>query len=449
VQKTTNPDGYAANLTAWQSALARASSSGKLPQETRFILHTSDELLNALACPAYGLPSGLGAVLDDCVRNGKMIDLREFRIAEKSIYSRSWVPSPWSILQWSMRQIGLGGAPSYDDFGRLRPGDLVLVQTLEAVSKHVLAAQAKRGQGLTDRIVSRNMFVQDLGVWGGETLSHQDLEVLLRYLERDKQALSFDSKTIKFKALDSTLPEPINSQDTTIANLKLLMTNLTAQISTLETRITSLQAKALAAVKSGNKHTALSLLRSKKLAEKNLQQRTDTFHQLDEVFTSIEQAADQVEVMKAMEASARVLKSLNQQVGGVERVEDVVDRLQKEIGKVDEVGQVISEPLDPKAILDEEDVDEELAAMEAEQRNAEEWVEAEKTRKRLKELDRLEREKRDTEGVAELKEQDLEGESSEVPLEASTKRLSDMSIEDDQGKSNQAAPRENSAAQHA
>merc|ERR1711939_1163761 len=100
VQRSTNPEGYSANVTAWTSALTRASLAGQLPLEQRLILQTSDDLINALASPQYGWPSGLGCVLDDAVRTGKMVDLDDFLTSEKSIYSRSWIPSPWSILRW-------------------------------------------------------------------------------------------------------------------------------------------------------------------------------------------------------------------------------------------------------------------------------------------------------------------------------------------------------------
>lgn len=158
-------------------------------------------------------------------------------------------------------------------------------------------------------------------------------------------------------------------------------------------------------MKAGNRVSALSALRSKKLAEKNLQQRSDTLHQLEEVFTRIEQAVDQVEIIKVMDASASVMRDLNKKVGGVERVENVVERLQEEMGKVDEVGRVLEEPLNTGGMLvDENEIDDELEAMEMEQKRVTEEAEAEKTRKRLEDLDKV---------------------------EESTKRLSQMSIEDD------------------
>jgi len=331
------------------------------------------------------------------------------------------------VLHWGLRQVGLAGTGSYEGNAgarKLKTATFVLVEALEKVAAQVLTAREKGGQSLTDRIVSREAFAQDLAVLRGASVPEEDLRVLLRFLERDKQALSYNDKTIKFKPPSLARPEPVTSQDTDIASLKALISALASQCTALSQRISSLTDIASSSVKAGNRVAALSALRSKKLAEKSLQQRSDTLHQLEEVFTRIEQAIDQVEIIKVMDASASVMRDLNQKVGGVEAVENVVERLQEEMGKVDEVGKVLEEPLNADAALDEGEIDDELEAMEIEQKKAQEAVEAEKTRKRLEELERFGEKEKATESGSELEE--------------GTKRLSQMSIEDDgRGKSQQ------------
>ncbi|KAL6248485.1 hypothetical protein RBB50_004740 [Rhinocladiella similis] len=409
VQKTTNPEGYAANTAAWTSALTRAALAGQLPLEQRLILRTSDDLLNALASPQYGRPSGLGNVLDEAVRAGKMVDLRDFLTSEKGIYTKTWVPSPLAILRWGLQRAGLVGTGSYDVNGHLRQGSLALVSALEEVyNKHIVKLREQTSSAsLTDRIVSRESFVKQLDDLLQGKLSQQDLSVLLRYLSRDKQILAYDETTIKFKAPHATATSEsdntITHEDRSIASLKTLISNLTTQIASLTSRIATLQTTAQSAVKSGNRTSAMSALRSKKLAEKSLESRTNTLHQLEDVYTKIEAAVDQVEIVAAMEASAGVLKTLNRKVGGVEKAEDVLDSLREEMGKVDEVGGVISEPLDGKVVLDDAEVDDEFEALEREEKLAREKAEkaeqerqqgreAEETRRRLQELDRLQQE---------------------------------------------------------
>ncbi|EXJ65925.1 uncharacterized protein A1O5_10901 [Cladophialophora psammophila CBS 110553] len=402
LQRISNPEGYTANVTAWASALSRSALAGQIPHEQHhLILQTSDELLGALASPMYGKPSGLGSVIDECLRQGKMIDLQDFINLESSIYSKSWIPSPWAVLRWSLQKAGLSWSTGSFDLrgGRLKRGSLALVPALEEVWKRLCAAREKdaKAQTLTERVMTREMFLKEVNSvlpQAGEmtgSLSNQDLEVLLRYLSRDKQMLAYDAGTVKFKAPPSTaLPEPITQEDRSIASLKSLIEYLRQKTTTLSTRITTLQNKASSAVKAGNKPSALSALRLKKLAERNLQQRLDTLHQLEEIYSKIESAVDQVEILAVMESSASVLKTLNKRIGGVERVEDVLESLSKEISKVDEVSEVLAEPVDQKVILDEDEVDEEFEAMEREEREKARKVEEEKTRQKLQELDALE-----------------------------------------------------------
>jgi charged multivesicular body protein 7 len=177
------------------------------------------------------------------------------------------------------------------------------------------------------------------------------------------------------------------------------------------------------ALNNQNRISALSALRSRKLAEQNLKQRLDTLAQLEEVYSKIEQAADQVEIVRVMEASAGVLRGLHAQVGGLEKVEDIVDELREEMSKVDEIGNVIN-ATGPD--IDEAAIDEELEAMEIRERQAKEEQVAELTRQRLKELDRAERATDMAVNVKATEEPNVESE-----LDASIGKLSDMSIVDE------------------
>ncbi|KIV93271.1 hypothetical protein PV10_04497 [Exophiala mesophila] len=402
VQKNSNPEGFSANVTAWTSALTRLALAGQLPPEqSHFVIQTSDDLLSALSSPIYGQPSGLGYVIDEAVRHGKMIEQKDFMASEKSIYHRSWIPSPWAIMKWGLRQAGIVGSGSYEaSSGRLRSGDLVVVPALEELARHVSAMIKERGlHSLTDRITSRESFVRDLNSTLEKNtpirLSEQDLKLVLRYLSRDKNLLTYDSHTIKFHLPTTSSPDPITHEDRSIATLKDLITSLTNQTTSLDSRIATLQSTAQNAVKQGNKTSALSALRSKKLAESTLEGRLSTLHQLEQVYTRIEDAVDQVQIISVMESSAGVLKSLNKKIGGVERVDDVLESLRTEMEKVDEVSGVISEPLDGgKAAIGEEEVDEEFEEMEREEKAKREEIAAEATRKRLAELEDLERERK-------------------------------------------------------
>jgi len=157
-------------------------------------------------------------------------------------------------------------------------------------------------------------------------------------------------------------------------------------VAALTARTEDLALAARKAVSSKSRSAALAALRSRKLAESTLARRSEVLAQLEQVYLKIEQAADQVEIVHVMEATTGVLKSLNSKVGGVETVQDVVEELREEMGKVEEIGDIMNGVGQGEAMIDDGEVDEELEAMEREQRLEREKLEASETMRRLAEL---------------------------------------------------------------
>lgn len=290
---------------------------------------------------------------------------------------------------------------------RYHPNTLVPEHTLTPVQQEaanaIIAKASQLDQSTTSLIFSRSLFESEFAYaldptkHPGAALSTTDFDILLRYLSRDKPYLSFTSSTIKLKSASEAAPQPITQQDTDIANLRTLIKALETQVSALTDRITTLGISAREAVAAKRTIQAKSALRSKKLAETTLHTRNATLSQLEETFTAIQTAADQVAIVSAMSASAKVLKSLHAEVGGTEGVEEVVDRLRDEMENVDEVGRIINETNTSK--VDEEDVDEEFATMERVEREKREQEEAAKTAARLAALEGLEKERKEKEVV--------------------------------------------------
>ncbi|KAH0548251.1 hypothetical protein GP486_008042 [Trichoglossum hirsutum] len=270
------------------------------------------------------------------------------------------------------------------------------------------------------------MFVKEFAKVLGEEheLSDTDFTVLLTFLARDKRAIAYDGKTVKFGAPNGA----ITAEDATIASLRSIIADLSHQVSALTSRIGTLSAAARIAVAEKNRVSALAYLRSKKLAETALTQRSEMLGQLEQVYVSIEQAADQVDVVRIMEASTAVLKGLHAEVGGVERVEDVVDELKEQMYKVDEVGKIISEAGDTGLIVDDGEVDDELEAMEQEEKEKRDKAKAQEVEARLTALDR------DKDGLAKIAEEGERKQQEDVEAEKGTEEaiaaLEGLSLEE-------------------
>ncbi|KAL1961128.1 hypothetical protein VTO42DRAFT_3073 [Malbranchea cinnamomea] len=444
LQRHTNPDGYASNIAAWQRALSKAALAGLLPtshpssssgalnrgkttsKSDTLVLRTSNALMAELETSEWGRPVALQSVIDESVRHNVMIPLQTFLTSATSPFRRSWLrlPSPPSLSQvasWGMKQVrGLvvGEDEQIQGSGRLQVTDVVLVDNLKEAAKRVEKVVSSHKTSSADKIYSKELFMKEFANIFGETneLSMTDFEVLLTFLSRDQNSILYDGKTVKFRSANDK-SNVLTHEDQTIASLKTLISNLTTQTASLDTKIKEYTLAAQNALNNKNRVLALSALRSRKLAEQNLKQRSDTLLQLEEIYAKIEQAADQVDVINVMKASTSVLRTLHAQVGGVEKVEDVVEELRREMANVEDVSNVISEPAQ---VIDEGELDEELQAMETAEREAAEEKEAEITRQRLAELDKLEKEA--------TKKPPEAGKDQE--LEESIDRLSHMSLEE-------------------
>ncbi|KAI1172678.1 hypothetical protein F4777DRAFT_495781 [Nemania sp. FL0916] len=398
-QRTLNPDGFVANVSAWKRGLANAALAGHAPSKSsarnHLTLELGDALLRSLESKQFGRPLALGTVLQEALASGEMIPLPQFQRATQSIYHRwSWGSIPWAAASWALKQVGLAGGPGD---GMPRGQVVVAVHNLEVVAKAFADATTEKTAPF-ERIFSRTHFRRtfETSLIPGERLSDSDFDVLVKFLSRDKGLLATDGNTIRIRD-PAELETTISEEDSAIASLKELMEELARQTEVLTRRVDELNLAALDAVRRKNRVSALATLKSKKLAETNLATRHATLSQLEDVAAKIQQAADNVQLVRVMASSTSALRSLNAQVGGADRVDAVLDDLREQMGQVDEVGNVIAEVGAGAQVVDEEEVDEEFEALLAEERKKEEEAErvrneeqeAERKRRQLAELEKL------------------------------------------------------------
>ncbi|KAK8120004.1 Snf7-domain-containing protein [Apiospora kogelbergensis] len=419
--RTINPDGFNANLSAWKRGLSSALLAGhapsRSPQRSHFILEIDDSLLRSLETKKYGQPLSLGTVLAEAVATNEMMPLPTFTKSRESIYYKSWGSLGLGVMTWGLRTAGVLGQPGAN--GKMPKGQFVVLSNLETGAK-LFDGQARDRTSRFERTFSKNHFRRTFEhlLGDGVTMSEADFDVLLTFLSRDKALLATDGTTVKIRSPDATGADAatITQEDTAIARLKELTEDLGKQTDALNKRIDELALGAQAAVAKKNRVAALAALKSKKRAEAQLATRYATLSQLEEVAAKVEQAADNVQLVGVMRSSTAALKSLNAQTGGADEVDAIVDRLREQMGEVDEVGNVIAEA-GPAGTVDEAEVDDEFEAMLAEERRKEDEAqqakEAEETRRRLAELEKLGPVGR-----------------PETPVTAASNSLEDMSLEE-------------------
>lgn len=171
--------------------------------------------------------------------------------------------------------------------------------------------------------------------------------------------------------------------DRAIASLKSLMNDLNEQIRSLEIQIPALKKKSQRAVEMKNRSSALAALRSKRTAESALSRRTDALFQLEEVYGKIEQASDQITMLRVMRDSTEVLHNLNAKASSVEDVEDLLVDFKEEMGKAEDIGTAINQVGQEASAINEDEVDEELEALIRQSQSAEDEKAVEETKRRL------------------------------------------------------------------
>ena len=179
-------------------------------------------------------------------------------------------------------------------------------------------------------------------------------------------------------------------QDKTIASLKSLISDLNQQVAALSTKSKEATTKAQVAISNKNRPIALAALKSRKLTDATLTQRIETLSQLEEIYHKIEQAADQVALVKVMKGSTSVLRNLRAETGGVEKVEDVIEELREEIDKADEVSSAMEAGGQNPIVIDEGEIDEELEEMLKQSQTRDEESQAEHTRQQLARIPSIE-----------------------------------------------------------
>ncbi|EHK46259.1 hypothetical protein TRIATDRAFT_298982 [Trichoderma atroviride IMI 206040] len=394
-QRTLNPDGYHANISAWLLALARLASEGLLSRQgsksSALVFNIDESLRRSLSSKQFGQPLALGTVINEALAQRDLIPLQTFLQSTQNIYQQqqSWSQVPWNVMGWALRQIGVIDPTRGED--KIPKGNYVVMKNVEATSRELGETIAERTSRY-DRAFTRAQFqtLFESVLAKDQRLSETDFDVLLKFLSRDKDMIEYNGNTVRIRGLGEE--RGITEEDASIASIKELMDSLEHQVNLLDKRIHELDQEAKNAVLRKNRVTALAALKSKKRAESSLSTRYATFSQLEEVASRLQQASDQVQLVKVMESSASALQSLNAQIGGSERVGITMDHLREQMSATDELTAILSEPTGD--VVDEGEIDDELEALEMEQNKEEEEKqrrkeEAREAAKAKKELDEL------------------------------------------------------------
>lgn len=119
---------------------------------------------------------------------------------------------------------------------------------------------------------------------------------------------------------------------------------------------------------STNKAIAKNALKRKKGYESNLMKIENQIDSLETQLTAIESANLNLETMKAMKQGATAMKQIHGEYD-VDKVENTMDDIREQVELAEEISEAISRPVGAEYV-DEDELDEELAALQAEEKEA-------------------------------------------------------------------------------
>lgn len=332
--KEVNPYGYEANMIAWKSLVDTFFQKQVL--KDIFVLST-DGLLEELTLAEYGKPMSLDLVLDELIATGDLIPIKQYKQRTDSIYSRKWIRP---MLSWTVNRFIYDTSYKIGDRKhQLKSDKLISKKLLEDYVKELENKTAL--ENLSTH--SRNVFTKfelisylnalNIHLYGKIVkLSDLDYDILLTYLERDVNKVKFKGDIVKFGT------DEVTEEDESIAEIKSTLKSLNSKTEELQQKLDNVSLRLKESLRNkNNKELSLNLLRSKKLAEKSLSTQLSLTNQLESVMYKIDESSSNVQLLKALENGTVILKSLNSQIGGVERVEKIMDDLEEETYQNDKI----------------------------------------------------------------------------------------------------------------
>ncbi|KDQ09179.1 hypothetical protein BOTBODRAFT_117543 [Botryobasidium botryosum FD-172 SS1] len=413
-QKLSNPAGYAANVSWWQSTLSSIVAAGVQPVDNGrdvLVLRVTNELVEGLRWERIGRPGGLGTVIAELTESRALILLSDFLSATQSIYASSSLAyrvASYIVgrpLWWLLEQANLVGGDSAvsekQKWERAR-GTYVVISLVESAAEAVLEHQrTKPGMSITDALYSLSSFRDEFAnvALPGVTLSETDVKVLLTYLQRDKRVLVSEKEVIKFIDEDEVEAE-ITEVDRGVLDMKTTSERLQEQIDEIQRKIEDRTSRVKEHLRKKQQELAMSYLRSKKQLEELLKKRLGSLETIQSVLLKIESAAGDIEIMKTYETSTKTLKSLlahpTLQRDHIDKTMESMSDVFADHAEIEEAIRMGGEDARRAGGVEDADEDElqaELQMLVKEEKEREEKEQREKEEREKIERERLERER--------------------------------------------------------
>lgn len=392
-----NPDGYRANIETWKAYLI----GNYLEHSKSIFFRCGSGLLRDLSRNSHGVPRSIDLVINSLVESDYLVNPADF-------YNGMMYPQEgFRVLRWigffTKAKRGFESRENNDTY-YLKETNLIirhiLEEKFEEVRKHITQNIISHATGITDLIFSKQEFYDKSGINKLVVNSEEERNAMLFYLSYYKKTIVQDAEIVKVISPEAVhiladFPKTLTEDDHRIASLKASLSNVALQTKKVRAQLgeySSMLHEAI--VDSQPKEIQRNYLQSKKMIERNLSRLLAYQNNLFTVKSQLDMAVTNQLLVSTLEGSGKLLKSINDYTGSMQKIEDLLDEV-KEQG---ERAEVVNELLTNSGFTEEEDteLDKELELMEQE--------ENQKTVKKVKESE----EKKENLGLGESSEELIE-----------------------------------------
>ncbi|KAH9454364.1 hypothetical protein KEM48_003617 [Puccinia striiformis f. sp. tritici PST-130] len=422
----SNPAGFHSNNSTWQIILTdvlrlglqshhhnttqresqtEEEEAGGEDKETattdRLVLHLNDQLFESLRRPSIGKPYGLACPLWALSSLSTPSTSAILAPLDSFLSTGGWGPAIGLTttmvrsISWASRALTRGTMLDPDQrFDQLDLDQKLNIVKIDWVNLLLLRQAADRVIeryqqyfiGLSPSIeclytysqftdqLTRDLFPSSKS---NLKLSETDTTILLKHLERDRKILVSEKNVIKFvlptsieSDRDGTKysrvgPPQITDVDRGVLLVKQTIQQLNQQIQTISTQIDQRTQEAKKYIQKSQPEIAATQLKSRKALRSVLSQRIGILETLDGVYSKIEQASTDVEIMNAYETSTKTLKSLlSTPTLKLDRVEETMENMQEILADQREIDQAINDPIvHGQSGIDDQEIAAELASL--------------------------------------------------------------------------------------
>ncbi|CCK70526.1 phosphatidic acid-binding protein CHM7 KNAG_0E02670 [Huiozyma naganishii CBS 8797] len=388
-----NSDGYKANIETWKEFFNRKYLFDKV------VFRCGESLLQNLSLENYGRPKSIDVVLDQLVANGSIKCLDLFLNENSAVEGKSNGFS--NYFKW----FGLKFTRSRSFTTRQNEGTSYLKE-VKFISMNALEKQyqmiynrireriTKYATGITDIVFNVPQFWTKLGMDDMFPSDSESLDVILFYLENKRHVIEREGGVIKLVDpvlvgdLSGDFSSNITENDRRIVDVKNGIDNIETQIAKLRKEIGALQSREDdASFKLLSENSRKQHKRSKLLSLKYLNRLHQYLDNLKTVKSQIDNCLTNQLIFDTLTDSKEVISSINKYVGSIDKVGQLMDELNEENEKTEEIGDALANTNTTREDAVNEELEKELLELQEEELKTSDDKAVEKVTEKFHDLD--------------------------------------------------------------